>query len=82
MPAVAYDEIPLTDERKLAAIFKRLGVPLLGPGMQPLARQPWERYLLDRRTHFVWHGKNEVWLTATCCTAMSRTESALPITTG
>ncbi len=72
MPEVTYDEIPLVDDRKIRAIIKRLKLPHLSEGWlkavgfgRPVERFAlWERYLLDRRTAFVWHEKNHVWLDA------------------
>lgn len=71
MPEVAHDEILLTDERRVRAIIKRLGQPRLddtwlkvaafGRPLEQLAF--WEKYLLDRRTYFVWRDKADVWLT-------------------
>lgn len=81
MIEVTYDETPLSDQRKVQAIIKRLGVPPLPPKALPnrsaekelpakIADIPiaplqfWERYLINRRPCFTWHGKKEVWLTA------------------
>lgn len=72
MPEVTYDEIALTDERKVRAVIKRLGQPRLdGEWLavaafgRPLAELAfWEKYILDGRTYFVWRDKHDVWLTA------------------
>ena len=65
MPEVTYDEIPLKDERKVRAILKRLGAAPVGPELQVMCRDYWERYLyLDRRPYFFWRDGNDVWLIA------------------
>lgn len=72
MPNVMHDEIPLDDDRAIRAIIKRLALPRLegtwlevGRFGRPLDQLAfWERYMLERRTYFVWRDKADVWITA------------------